>query len=804
MLIARDAYNGIVLWQRELAADRQRYSPRVVVAVGDRVFAVIRAKEGTPLVALDAANGQEVKTYDVGISPLSVLYLGGNLILAAEKEICSVNAETGKVNWRTAAPKNTTYRFQAALDYGQYPHVVSGDGRLFVFVKDAAAPPYSLVCYDAATGGELWRKRYPGELLKYYEGVLALLDQPIKFSYKKATRGTIHGISTRDGRSLWVRGNVEPLHSDAAVFCSAGLLWVNDAGIGLVGLDPATGSERKQLKTRMTGHCGYVRTTEQYFIGVFSRFVSNETGESFDAGCYKNACGVGQVPANGLVYTFPIACSCCPYLRGFLAFAPTDEAPKGVERPGTLRELLGVTPAPAEGADDTATKEPDRLEKGRAYGVQPKPEAADAGTEWATFRHDNRRSGSTAGTLSPEMKLLWSRSVTDQERTPYGRSMTPPVVAEGAVFVAAPDAHHVCALDAATGRVRWRYLLDGRVEAPPTVYCGLCLFGANDGWVYCLRANDGELVWRFRAAPQEHRFMACDRLESPWPVPGVLVEQGVAYFAAGRHARSHDGIALYALDPFTGKMLWRKSLRKVRSWTGGFMVNDLLVSNGKSVFMSIWRYDPKTGEQNGNWKDEKYLRSGSGRYGGGCAVLPFGLLYDRKEGPALTFPWPYQGVHGSHGPWSQPTYWHYRGVEGLLLVFTDERVFGVVPEKPRGQVPWQIFAKRPDDSIRPVGDEGGKQPKSAFAPVWSVTVRPKSVQALLSAGPTLFAAGSGNDPTRGALWAYSARDGKRLGELRFGDVPVFDGLAAAHGRLYVSSEGGKVFCFGGKQVLTAE
>ena len=60
------------------------------------------------------------------------------------------------------------------------------------------------------------------------------------------------------------------------------------------------------------------------------------------------------------------------------------------------------------------------------------------------------------------------------------------------------------------------------------------LFGSADGYVYCLRASDGELVWRFRGAPRDERLVAFEQLESLWPVHGtVLVQDGAAYFAAG-------------------------------------------------------------------------------------------------------------------------------------------------------------------------------------------------------------------------------------------------------------------------------
>ena len=44
----------------------------------------------------------------------------------------------------------------------------------------------------------------------------------------------------------------------------------------------------------------------------------------------------------------------------------------------------------------------------------------------------------------------------------------------------------------------------------------------------------------------------------------------------------------------------------------------------------------------------------------------------------------------------------------------------------------------------------------------------------------------------GMLRSYSAADGARLSELRFGGVPVLDGLAGGGGRLYVSTQEGAV------------
>src|SRR5690606_26027660 len=117
-----------------------------------------------------------------------------------------------------------------------------------------------------------------------------------------------------------------------------------------------------------------------------------------------------------------------------------------------------------------------------------------------------------------------------------GTRLSPVTIANGIACVADLDTHEVIAVDAATGKERWRFTAGGRVPMPPAIHDGHCLFGANDGWVYALAASDGRLVWRTRAAPSDRRIVAFDRVESPWPVDkGVVVKDGLAYFVAGRH-----------------------------------------------------------------------------------------------------------------------------------------------------------------------------------------------------------------------------------------------------------------------------
>jgi hypothetical protein len=121
----------------------------------------------------------------------------------------------------------------------------------------------------------------------------------------------------------------------------------------------------------------------------------------------------------------------------------------------------------------------------------------------------------------------------------------------------------------------------------------------------------------------------------------------------------------------------------------------------------------------------------------------------------------------------------------------------------------------------------GKKPKPSY--VWSQPKLPLLVRAMALAGPTLFVAGPPDhglaedaqsylnhhsDEVRkkaqqqaealagkqgGLLWAVARDDGKRLAEQKLASPPVFDGMAAAGGRLYVCTMDGAVHCLGDRE-----
>jgi outer membrane protein assembly factor BamB len=150
-------------------------------------------------------------------------------------------------------------------------------------------------------------------------------------------------------------------------------------------------------------------------------------------------------------------------------------------------------------------------------------------------------------TVPDQTNLLWTHQPTTQ-------SPTTASAAGDLVFAAGQDGS-LRALDAASGQVRWTTRTGGPIYYAPSVSAGRVYAGSADGWVYCLDGGTGKLIWRFRAAPAERLIPVYGSFSSTWPVAsGVLVEDGVAYAAAG--IANHDGTHVYALDGATGDLKW--------------------------------------------------------------------------------------------------------------------------------------------------------------------------------------------------------------------------------------------------------
>src|SRR5437016_14540597 len=73
-----------------------------------------------------------------------------------------------------------------------------------------------------------------------------------------------------------------------------------------------------------------------------------------------------------------------------------------------------------------------------------------------------------------------------------------PAVADGAVYVGSHDGY-LYAVDIKTGKERWKFKTGNRVYSSPAVSEATVYFGSADAYLYAVNAATGKLVWKFKA-----------------------------------------------------------------------------------------------------------------------------------------------------------------------------------------------------------------------------------------------------------------------------------------------------------------
>jgi outer membrane protein assembly factor BamB len=106
----------------------------------------------------------------------------------------------------------------------------------------------------------------------------------------------------------------------------------------------------------------------------------------------------------------------------------------------------------------------------------------------------------------------------------------------------------VVALDAETGKLRWRVTM-GPTESSPLVVGGLVYVGDWSGKVYALKAKSGRVVWTYQT--------------------GDKVKDGMAYAGGRVYFGSYDS-HVYALNARTGKLVWKAGAQQRLGATGRF------------------------------------------------------------------------------------------------------------------------------------------------------------------------------------------------------------------------------------------
>ncbi len=184
-----------------------------------------------------------------------------------------------------------------------------------------------------------------------------------------------------------------------------------------------------------------------------------------------------------------------------------------------------------------------------------------AGSDWPQWRYDAQRSAASPEDLPAKLAISWQRELPkltpawpDQPKMPFDAVYEPIVVGQQ-LIVGSSHAGSVTSYDTASGDVRWTFFADGPVRFAPLAHEDRVYFVSDDGYLYCLKAADGSLVWRFRGGPSNRKVLGNERLISTWPARGApVIADGKVYFAAG--IWPFMGIFLHALDAQTGEVVW--------------------------------------------------------------------------------------------------------------------------------------------------------------------------------------------------------------------------------------------------------
>jgi len=859
-LVARDAFNGIKLWEREIFAWEYhlrdfRSGPadlaRRLVAAGDRVYVTLGY--GQPVTVLDAATGKTVLTCTDTEGTREILYYGDMLFLvlgkpqedwatakakqivsqtgysppfekytppAHEMNVMAINAVTGELIW-----ENSELYTRELM-----PSTLAvSSGRIYFQNVDA------VVCLDSATGKLKWKTPRPVHrcrlawstpTLVVYDGIVYSADRNAvqtqgeilwipsggyhDYIRGEDVKGELIAYNAKTGERLWSCPAYEGFNAPVDVMITDGLLWTgryawgNDPGI-TEARDPKTGEVRRERPSDQEflpriGHarCHRAKATTNYLIlgrrGV--EFIDLETGSMVANFWIRGICQYGVMPANGLLYIPPHSCACSvnDILKcGFMALAPERKTEN--ERPKKTDE--------------------NRLVKGPAYDstVNLKSQISNfKPKDWPTYRHDVNRSGATPVVVPHNLQIAWEMDL--------GGKPTSPVIADGVLLVAQTDAHSIHALDATSGRERWVFVAGARIDSPPTIDRGRALLGSADGWVYCLRLTDGELVWKFHAAPSNHHIVVNGQLESSWPVSGnILVVNSAAFFSAGRTSYLDGGMFLYKLDAANGRILNIQQLeveqkRRDGGFASGGHLPDILSSDGDSIFLRSARFDLNLARQKDNvahlwssvgflddnwwhrtyWQFGTSMSSGWGGWAKAGQKVPAGRLLVIDPPRVFGFGRNQYDTPGSHVGIDADGVWGPIGRQQGRWTFY--RLFR------------QAMNTQPDK-----GSRREREKNAATKPDWTRGI-PMVVQAMVLADKTLFVAGpsvkANNIPRRpidvdpfaealeagrsGRLLAVSTKNGETLAGYDLKNSPVFDGMAAANGRLYISSVDGRIIC----------
>jgi outer membrane protein assembly factor BamB len=153
---------------------------------------------------------------------------------------------------------------------------------------------------------------------------------------------------------------------------------------------------------------------------------------------------------------------------------------------------------------------------------------------------------------------------TERMPDPFDVFLSSPTVVGSVVYIGSGD-HHVYALDASTGSLKWQFAAGDVIHAAPAVSNGVVYVGSWDRHLYALDAESGRERWRYTTGNDTVIYNQIGIASSAAVAEGIVL-------VGGRDGHFH------AVDAQTGARRWAHDNR------GGWTIASPAVRNGVVYF----------------------------------------------------------------------------------------------------------------------------------------------------------------------------------------------------------------------------